>query len=120
VRLVRRFGVPAVLPQPGTVRRGSGVGHRAEVGKSFLFEVTGSNAGSVWGTDIYTDDSSLAAAAVHAGVLAVGQTGIIKVTILPGQSSYASSTRHGVSSGSWENWDGSFQVEPVNKRHRKR
>jgi hypothetical protein len=97
-----------VLPDPGTLTQ-----HRADVGKSFLFEVTGSNAGAVWGTDIYTDDSALATAAVHAGVLAVGQKGVIKVTILPGQNSYASSTRNGVSSQSWENWDGSFRVDPA-------
>jgi hypothetical protein len=97
-----------VRPNPGTL-----TGHRAEVGKSLRFEVTGSDAGSVWGTDVYTDDSDLATAAVHAGVLAVGQKGVVKVTILPGQDSYGSSTRHGVTSGSWENWVGSFRVERV-------
>lgn len=76
-----RSGRPAIkaLPDPGTL-----VGHRGNVGKSFYFEVTGSNTGSVWGADIYTDDSSLATAAVHAGVLGVGQKGVIKVTILAG------------------------------------
>jgi hypothetical protein len=97
-----------VAPGPATL-----VGHRAEVGKSFLFEVTGSDAGGVWGTDVYTDDSTLARAAVHAGALEVGQKGIVRVTVLPGQAGYVSSTRHGVSSGSWGKWVGSFRVEPV-------
>jgi hypothetical protein len=104
----RYVGRPMVnaLPDPGTL-----TGHRAEVGKSFFFEVTGSDGGSIWGTDIYTDDSALASAAVHAGVLAVGQKGIVKVTILSGQDSYTSSTRNGLTSGSWGNWVGSYRVE---------
>src|SRR5262249_15208636 len=60
--------------------------------------------GSVWGTDIYTDDSPLAAVAVHAGVLQVGQKGVVKVTILPGQQSYTGSTRNGVTTGNWKAW----------------
>ena len=35
----------------------------------------GATSGTVWGTHTYTDDSSLAAAAVHAGVLEPGQAG---------------------------------------------
>jgi hypothetical protein len=96
------------LPDPGTL-----TGHRGDVGKSFLFEVTGANAGPVWGTEVYTDDSSLATAAVHAGVLAVGQKGVVKVTILPGQADYTSSTSNGVTSGSWGSWVGSYRVEAV-------
>lgn len=96
------------LPDPGTL-----TDHRADVGKSLLFEVIGSNTGSVWGAGIYTDDSNLATAAVHAGILAVGQKGIVKVTILPGQASYASSTSNGITSSSWGQWTGSFQVERV-------
>jgi hypothetical protein len=107
----RRGPSAPVLPDPGTL-----TGYRGEVGRSFLFEVTGSCAGSVWGTSVYTDDSSLAAAAVHAGVLADGQTGVVRVTILPGYACYDSSTRYGVTSGSWGNWVGSFRVEPADAR----
>lgn len=106
-RLLGQVQVPVnTLPDPGTL-----TGHRGDAGKSFLFEVTGSDTGSAWGVDIYTDDSNLASAAVHAGVLAVGQKGVVKVTILPGQESYAASTRNGVTSGAWGNWSGSFRVE---------
>ena len=51
-------------------------------------------AGTVWGSDVYTDDSTLAAAAVHAGAVGAGETGLVKVTILPGESSYDASTRN--------------------------
>jgi hypothetical protein len=84
------------------------VGYRNRVGSVFELRVTGAARGAVWGTDVYTDDSSVATAAVHAGVLAVGETKTVTVTILPGQSSYPASARNGVSSASWGGWYGSF------------
>ena len=89
---------------------------RDKVGRSFEFEITGSTEGSVWGNDVYTDDSSLAAAAVHAGVLRDGQQGVVKVTILPAQDNYESSTRNGVTSQTWGQWGGSFRVEPADPK----
>jgi beta-lactamase regulating signal transducer with metallopeptidase domain len=84
---------------------------RGKNGQSFLIEVTGSTRGQVWGSGIYTDDSSLPAAAVHAGVLRDGQRGTVKVTILPGRQSYEGESRNGVISQPWASWDGSFRVE---------
>ena len=40
----------------------------SNVGASFYFRVTGATEGPLWGTDVYTGDSALAAAAVHAGL----------------------------------------------------
>ena len=94
---------------PGTL-----VNYRGQNGKAFYFEVTGNKAaGTVYGTDLYTDDSTLAAAAVHAGVLADGQKGVVKVTVLPGAASYAASDRNGVSSVGWNDWVGSYRVQAV-------
>src|SRR5262245_4124233 len=62
--------IAAAAPDPGTV-----VNLRGQNGKVFYFEVTGAQKGAVWGTDVYTDDSSLAVVAVHASVLKVGQRG---------------------------------------------
>lgn len=84
------------------------VGYRNKVGSVFQFTVTGTNTGAVWGTDVYTDDSSVATAAVHAGVLAVGETKTVTLTILPGQSSYAASTRNNIKASSWGAWSGSY------------
>jgi hypothetical protein len=95
-------------PDPGTTG-----GLRAQNGKVFYFEVTGANAGTVWGTDIYTDDSPIAMAAVHAGVLKVGEKAVVKVTILPGQASYSGSMRNGISTSDYGPWSGSFKVEPA-------
>jgi hypothetical protein len=103
--------VPGALPDPGTLAR-----YRNRVGQAFFFDVVGTAQGPVWGTDVYTDDSSLAAAAVHAGVLKAGQRGTVRVTILPGQGAYLGSVRHGVESGGWDAWDGSFRVEEVPDR----
>jgi hypothetical protein len=103
--------IAGAQPDPGSVG-----GLRGKNGKTFLFEVTGAQNGSVWGTDIYTDDSSLAVAAVHAGVLQVGQKGAVKVTILPGQQSYTGSTRNGITTGAWPAFDGSFKVEPARRK----
>lgn len=97
---------PGLLDDPGTVD-----GYRGQIGKVLLFRVTGTNSGSVYGTDYYTDDSSLATAAVHAGALRNGETGVVRVTILRGTRSYQGSTRYGVTSSGWDSWYGSFSVE---------
>jgi hypothetical protein len=103
-------GGGVAMADPGTVQT-----LRGQNGKTFLFEVTGNANGSVWGDGIYTDDSSLATAAVHAGVLKNGEKGIIKVTILPGEATYTPSMRNGVTSEQWDDWGGSFKVEAVKK-----
>jgi hypothetical protein len=97
-------------PDPGTLQK-----LRGENGKRFSFAVTGNANGAVWGTGIYTDDSTLAAAAVHAGVLKNGQEGIVKVTILPDQGTYQGSERNGVKTGSWNAHGGSYLVEAVGR-----
>ena len=89
--------------------------YRSNYGATYYFSVTGKSAGYLFGTDIYTDDSQLAAASVHAGILAPDQSGIVKVTIRPGQSSYRASRRNGVQSRSWGRWDSSYSVAPANQ-----
>jgi hypothetical protein len=98
---------PAVggLPPPGDL-----TGLQGQVGQAFDFQVTGTADGSVWGTDVYTTDSSLAKAAVHAGVLKVGETGVVRVRIVAPRPAYQGSTRNGVVSDSWGAWPGAFTV----------
>ena len=86
---------------------------RGRVGATVTMDVTGAADGPVWGTDVYTDDSSVAAAAVHAGLLRVGERGRIKVTMLPGQDSYDGTPRNGVASDSYATWGGSCRLERV-------
>lgn len=106
-----KIGYGKVLADPGTLST-----YRGQNGKVFLFEVTGRNDLSIAGTDIYTDDSGLATAAVHAGVLNVGQTGVVRVTIMPGQTNYVAATRNGVNSIASPNYPGSYKVERARVR----
>ncbi len=106
---VHRLGDPnaiAASTDPGNL-----TAYRGKVGQSFYFDVTGATEGTVWGNVIYTDDSTLAAAAVHAGVLSPGQRGVVKVTILPGRGSYAGTESNGVTSQPYGEWPGSYSVE---------
>ena len=68
------------------------------------------NKGTVWGTDIYTNDSSVCAAAVHAGVISSSTGGLVVVTKADGQESYVGSDRNGISTLSYSAWGGSFTV----------
>ena len=65
---------PVALPDPSS--------WHSHVGEAFDIDVVGSSQGTVWGTTVYTDDSPLAVAAVHAGVLDPGQRAKVRVTIL--------------------------------------
>ena len=55
----------------------------------------------------------LATTVVHAGVLRAGETGVVKVTILPGRRAYRGTLgQGGVKRFDWLTpWDGSFRVE---------
>jgi hypothetical protein len=83
---------------------------QGSIGKTFRFRVTGNVAGSLWGTDVYTTDSSLETAAVHAGVLKPGQTGVVKVTILAPPPFFTGTTRNGVTSQPYAGFPGAFKV----------
>lgn len=86
----------------------------ADVGRVALFEVLGRPEGSVWGTDIYTADSRLAAAAIHAGVLREGERGLVRVTLLDGDGlTYEGSTRHGLQTYDYANYPVAYRVERV-------
>lgn len=100
-----------VMPDPGYLHLNA-----ADIGKSFLLEVKGDVAGSIWGSEVYTADSHLATVAVHAGLLKPGQKGILKVHVLPGQQSYSSSSAHGVTSKAYGPWSVSFTVELYNQK----
>jgi hypothetical protein len=101
-------GSPFQLHMPSN---GSMESFRDMTGKTFSLILTGSRSGKIWGTDVYTDDSNIAAAAVHADVLDDGETGTILITMLPGQESYSGSERNGVTSNDFGSWHGSYRVE---------
>ena len=64
-------------------------------------------SGSVWGTDFYTDDSAICAAALHAG--AVGRAGgTVTAVAATDRGGYQSTTRNGITSRSYGKWRGSY------------
>jgi len=86
--------------------------YRGQTGKVLRVVVTGNNqAGTVWGTDIYTDDSAISAAVVHAGLLKHGETGVVKIVVVEGQGSYTGQARNGVQSNNYNAWGGSYKFE---------
>jgi hypothetical protein len=97
--------VAGVQADPGTL-----TGFQGFIGQKFAFTVTGRADGSVFGTDVYTTDSMLATAAVHAGVLRVGQTGTVKVQIIASPPGFAPSTRNGVTSAAWGPYPAAYQI----------
>lgn len=73
-----------------------------------------SGDGAVWGSDVYTDDSRICRAALHAGVIG-NRGGTVVVTALPGRASYPGSARNGVETFTFGAWPGSFRVQGVER-----
>jgi hypothetical protein len=80
----------------------------ADIGKIYRMTITGAGGGG-WGTDFYTTDSYIPAMAVHAGVIAVGQTKEVYIKVVEGKNSYAGTTRNGITTSEWGGWDLSYQ-----------
>jgi len=98
--------ISKAIPDPGTL-----TGYENQIGKTFVFKVTGNTSGGfVWGTDVYTSDSTLAMAVVHAGLLTAGKTGYVRVRIVTPPASYSGSTRHGITSADYGPWQGAYRV----------
>jgi hypothetical protein len=111
LRSLRSLAVPEepaavnAARDPGTL-----VNFQNQVGRRFHFRVTGAQSGNLWGTDVYTADSLLAAAAVHAGVLRPGQTGVVLVEIVMPPPQFQGSSRHGLTSFPYGLYPGAYKV----------
>lgn len=105
IRKSRRGGAVQPGPERMTCRR-------EDVGKEFLFEVVGATNGRVWGTDVYTADSALAATCVHAGAVEAGERAVVRVKVLDTSSraGFEATSRHGVTSEAWGAWALGFSV----------
>lgn len=67
------------------------------------------NSSKVWGDGLYTKDSPICKAAIHAGVISKSG-GKVKVTVQPGQDSYKGSTKNGITTESYGSFGGSYTV----------
>jgi hypothetical protein len=103
MRTLRASGVPGeetagTLPAPGNLSA-----YQQQFGKELSFTVTGftPTAGAspnLWGTDIYTLDSSLAAAVVHAGLAKSGESVTVRVRIVQTPPQFVATFRNNISS----------------------
>lgn len=85
--------------------------YRCRLGDSVEVSVTGAS-GVVYGDIVYADDSNLAAAAVHAGLLSLGETKSIRIYILGPYKGFVASFRNDIKSHSYPQWPGSFAFAP--------
>ena len=107
IRLLKAGGITPV-PAPTSMSE-----HANKVGQVFYFELTGASTGWLFGTDVYTCDSSLATVAIHCGALKLGEKGVVKVTVMPGRASYESSSKNGIASSNWSTYPASYKVERI-------
>ncbi len=64
----------------------------------------------IWGSDIYTLDSSICTAAVHAGLFTFASGGTVTIEYKPGRQIYGSTTRNGVKSHTFGEYPHSYVV----------
>ena len=99
------YSLVTLSPAPSTMQS-----YGANSGQVYRINLTGSTSGgTVWGTGTYTDDSRLASAAVHAGVLANGVTGNVHIKVTAGSSSYTGTTSNGVTSLNYGVWPRNYE-----------
>jgi hypothetical protein len=84
--------------------------YRGKNGQQFTFRCpAGGSVSSVYGTDVYTDDSSVCTAAVHEGVISIAAGGVVTIRIQPGQDAFVGSERNGIKTSDFNNrWNGAF------------
>jgi hypothetical protein len=83
------------------------------VDETYYFRVQGEDNGPVWGTDIYTGDSALAAASLHAGAVDEGETAVVRVTVVAPLRAYTGSSRNGVTSRTFGPYGTAYRVERI-------
>ena len=84
----------------------------SETGKTYKFKCPpGGKESSAWGTDIYTADSSICNAAVHAGKITTERGGSVTIELRPGESSYKGTTRNGIRTNDYGAYGRSFVVK---------
>ena len=67
----------------------------------------------MWGTDIYTDDSSICTAAAHARLITLEEGGEVTFAFTEGPDVYPASERNGVTSVEGRDWPRGFEfVDP--------
>ena len=81
------------------------------IGDQVTLQITGRAEGWAWGDAVYTLDSNIGTAAVHAGLLKAGETKAIKVWIVPAPSAFAAAERNGIQTGKWGKYHAAFFMQ---------
>lgn len=86
--------------------------YNGQTGFDHFFTVEGATSGSsLWGSDIYTSDSSFPRAVVHSGVIEEGQTAMVKVRMLETSNhKYLGVYRNDIQSSPYDAYTNAFQV----------
>jgi LCCL domain len=83
--------------------------YRENIGEHYDYDCpAGGTPHTVWGTDIYTDDSSVCTAAVHLGEITLEDGGSVTIEMAEGLDSYEGTERNGIETLSYPSWPGSF------------
>ncbi len=86
-------------------------GFKGEQGQTYTFRCPEKGTVySIYGSDVYTDYSSICIAAVHAGLFTLEQGGVITIEYRPGRSTYGSTVRNGIKSNTAGDYSRSFVV----------
>jgi len=83
------------------------------VGAIYYFRVTGVTEGQLWGTDIYSGDSTIGAAAVHAGLLKPGATDLLRVTVVTPPEKFPGTVRNGVTSTEYGRYQYAWRLSAI-------
>src|SRR5260370_930172 len=85
---------------------------KGDAGTTFTLACPGGGSfHTVWGSDIYTADSSVCTAAVHVGMMKFESGGNVTIELRPGQSSYQGTLRNEVKSFDYGAYPHSFVVK---------
>ena len=83
--------------------------YRGNVGEHYDYDCPpGGTPHIVWGSDVYTDDSSVCTAAVHLGEITLEDGGSVTIEIAEGQDSYEGTERNGIETADYGSWPGSY------------
>ena len=84
---------------------------KTDVGQTYKFECPENGVPqSIWGSDIYSADSSICTVAVHAGIITLEKGGTVTIEFRPGRSTYGSTVRNGITSNTYGEYPHSFVV----------
>ena len=83
------------------------------VGATYYFRVSSVTEGQLWGTDIYSGDSTIGAAAVHAGLLKAGETDLFRVTVVTPPEKFPGTVRNGVTSTEYGRYQYAWKLSAI-------